>query len=528
MEATFNDITQGGMSMAMSVNTNVSSLTAQRNLLKSGSGLNTSLQRLSSGLRINSAKDDAAGLAITDRMTSQVRGLDQAVRNANDGISLAQTAEGALEETTSLVQRIRELSIQAANDTNSTSDRRSLQDEVVELQAEINRIADTTAFNGKTLLDGTTGYSTFHVGAESDQVIVVSTGDARADSLGSWNSTIRSEIAVAADAATAADAAKYDGANLTINGADGIEEAEIISDLSAREAAVQINYLKGQTGVTARAETEFTITGFATATGGAQAMYSFELTSGEDNLQTANVTAAVTNGDLSTLVTAINDHTAATGVRATLDDSGTVLTMINEEGDNIGINLATDGTNGETWVVHSATDNNDTTYDETNHILTDDVALTSSSLNVRGDVKLQSSSAFNVGGAAGELGAEMYFHEDMAAGNDGRASKLASVADIDITTQEGANEAITIADKAIEKIDSIRSNLGAIQNRFTSTISNLTNVSENISASKSRILDADFASETAALTKSQILQQAGIAMLSQANQMPQNALSLLQ
>jgi flagellin len=184
--------------MALSINTNVPSLTAQRNLSKSQGTLNTSLQRLSSGLRVNSAKDDAAGLAISDRMTSQIRGLNQAARNANDGISLAQTAEGALQESTNLLQRMRELAIQSANDTNSASDRQSLQDEVMQIQAEINRIAETTSFNGRNLLDGSFGVAKFHVGAEANQTINVTTGDARGTKLGSYQTRLeaRSEMAL--------------------------------------------------------------------------------------------------------------------------------------------------------------------------------------------------------------------------------------------------------------------------------------------------------------------------------------------
>jgi flagellin len=204
--------------MAISVNTNVASLTAQRNLLGTERSLNTALQRLSSGLRVNSAKDDAAGLAISDRMTSQIRGLNQAARNANDGISLAQTAEGALQEATSILQRIRELAVQSANDTNSSSDRQSLQDEVVQLQAEINRIAETTSFNGRQLLDGSFGTAKFHVGTEANQVIEVTTGDARGTRLGSYQATVEAFQAVATTTALANTAADYTGTDLEING----------------------------------------------------------------------------------------------------------------------------------------------------------------------------------------------------------------------------------------------------------------------------------------------------------------------
>ncbi len=271
--------------MALTINTNVASLNAQRNLGTSQNALNKSMQRLSSGLRINSAKDDAAGLAISDRMTSQIRGLNQAARNAMDGISLAQTAEGALQESTNILQRMRELAVQSANDTNSDEDRTSLQAEVTELIDELDRIADDTAFNGKTLLDGSMTGALFHVGANADQTIT------------------------------------------------------------------------------------------------------FDI------------------------------------------DSATALDL--------------------------------------------------------------------------------------------------SVDAVDISSQIGSNAAITSVDSAISDIDTIRGGLGAIQNRFESTIANLNNVSENLSAARSRILDADIAQETSAMTKSNILQQAGVSILAQANQAPQLALSLL-
>ena len=197
--------------MAISVNTNIASLNAQRNLMKTSGNMNTALQRLSSGIRINSAKDDAAGLAISDRMNSQVRGLNQAVRNANDGISLAQTAEGALQESTNLLQRIRELAIQSANDSNSPSDRASLQDEVNQLKSELNRIAETTQFNGRNLLDGSFGVARFHVGSEANQVIYVSTGDARSSTIGSYQSFIESRSEIGS-------VSHYAGKNLILNG----------------------------------------------------------------------------------------------------------------------------------------------------------------------------------------------------------------------------------------------------------------------------------------------------------------------
>lgn len=485
--------------MAISVNTNVASLTAQRNLVGTGRKLNTALQRLSSGFRINSAKDDAAGLAITDRMTSQVRGLTQAARNANDGISLAQTAEGALNETTTLLQRMRELAIQSANDSNSDTDRQSIQDEVVNLQAEIARIADTTSFNNKKLLDGSFGTASFHVGAEAGQVINVTTGDARANRLGSYRTRLVGEANVAATTTAATAATQWGGANLIINGSKGSATATIAVGATAKAASDAINAKTVDTGVTASAETKVELTGIADGS------YSFVLSTGSS--QTATVSAAVTSGDLNDMVDAINDHSAATGVTATLNDAEDGIVMRDADGDTITV-MRTDTVNDAWTATMSATS-------DTSTVATLSSAAATNSASFRGQVLIESEKAFSVAGGA-------------SADATSTSSTLSQVATVDLKTQTGSNDAISVIDKAIAKVDSIRSKLGAVQNRFESTITNLTNVSENIAASRSRILDADFAAETAELTKAQIIQQAGLSMLSQANQLPQSALSLLQ
>jgi flagellin len=491
--------------MALSINTNVPSLTAQRNLSKSQGTLNTSLQRLSSGLRVNSAKDDAAGLAISDRMTSQIRGLNQAARNANDGISLAQTAEGALQESTNLLQRMRELAIQSANDTNSASDRQSLQDEVMQIQAEINRIAETTSFNGKNLLDGSFGVAKFHVGAEANQTINVTTGDARGTSLGSYQLRLESEI----EDTTGGTYTGYDSAaGLTINGPEGPSGTIAIAQTaSAKVAASAINGKMVDTGVKASARTEMTMLGF-----GADTNY-------EISINGSTVNAYVdADGDLSSLVEAINNQAPTTGVTAELGENDGQIVLADADGDNIVItNKSTEDT--ADFSVSVANDDAATTV-----TLTDDTAGTLTDITVRGSVLMESSGSFGV--AASGLGASDTVAIDGTA--DATSASLSAVASVDLTTQAGANDALSVVDNAIAKIDAIRSGLGAVQNRFESTISNLQNVSENISAARSRILDADFAEETANLTKSQILQQAGVAMLSQANQLPQVALSLLQ
>ncbi|MCP3890355.1 MAG: flagellin, partial [Desulfobulbaceae bacterium] len=250
--------------MGLSINTNVMSLNAQRNLGNSQNALAKSMQRLSSGLRINSAKDDAAGLAISDRMTSQIRGLNQAARNANDGISLAQTAEGALQESTNILQRMRELAVQSANDTNTSSDRQSLQAEVSQLQAELNRIADTTSFNGKNLLDGTLGGAKFQVGANANQVISFSISSAKGADLGTnqfiaEGGVMQEAITAVADRATAS-ANNYAGVSLTIAGAfNGVAVDQDITTAAgetASEITASINAKTGTTGVTATATTK--------------------------------------------------------------------------------------------------------------------------------------------------------------------------------------------------------------------------------------------------------------------------------
>lgn len=486
--------------MAISVNTNVSSLTAQRNLMGTSRKLSTSLQRLSSGYRINSAKDDAAGLAITDRMTSQIRGLTQAARNANDGISLAQTAEGALQETTNLLQRMRELAIQSANDTNSDSDRQSIQDEVVNLQSEINRIAETTSFNNKNLLDGSFGTAKFHVGSEANQVINVTTGDARGTKLGSYRTRLEGDAQTNGTAALATAETQWAGADLVINGSKGSATASIAVGISAKAAATAINAQTVNTGVTATAQTQVEVTSIADGS------YKFELSTGTG--QTATVSAAVTSGDLTDMVDAINDQSATTGVTATLNDAEDGFIMTDADGDTI--TLARQDTVSDTWTTQIRGDISENSISELSSAAATDTAA------FRGSVLLESEKAFSVNATG--------------AGADATATTttLSQVSGIDLKTQTGANDALSVIDKAIAKVDNIRSKLGAVQNRFESTITNLTNVSENISSSRSRILDADFASETAELTKAQIIQQAGLSMLSQANQLPQSALSLLQ
>ncbi|EMR14288.1 flagellin domain-containing protein [Methylophaga lonarensis MPL] len=409
--------------MALIINTNVSSLNAQRNLTGSQGSLATSLERLSSGLRINSAKDDAAGLAISERFTSQIRGLNQAIRNANDGISFAQTAEGALGTIGDALQRIRELSVQAVNDSNSSSDRRALNDEVQQLISEIGRVANATEFNGQRILDGSLSNLFFQIGANQGQNIAVDGVDARSTELGA--ATVTGAEGMTQSQINDFDIASIDDITITLNrvgvlGEDTDLEIDIEVDLS---------------GVTTL----------------------------EDAVREIN--------------TAIQDFTGDP------DDVDAVRKA------GLSAALIVDNAGNTTITIRGAFDS---------EFVADGGTVT---LDDEDDTEIA-----------------MFDEDDSAQSN---------LTDIDVSDRFGAAEALAIVDGALTQVNSLRAELGAVQLRFESTIANLSISSENLSASRSRILDADFAAETANLTRAQILQQAGTAMLAQANALPQNVLSLL-
>ncbi len=724
--------------MGLSINTNVMSLNAQRNLGNSQNALNKSMQRLSSGLRINSAKDDAAGLGISDRMTSQIRGLNQAVRNANDGISLSQTAEGALQETTNILQRMRELAVQSANDTNSAGDRSSLQAEVNQLKQEMSRIAETTQFNGKNVLDGTLSNAQFQVGANAGETISFSINSAKSADLG--NNTLATDntngiesatrslsavttdgsaagetytitktdgstaqVAFAADAATMAtnlqtetggtvtgtysnslvidvgtltdaggtttagtvqigfadttgadtftfnitdgtstiassgqdstnsnitasydatagtltlnstdgdniqlNAFTYDGdvtgsfsytnaetgvldtitaadtgvdqaydqlssatytfstdadivgissdggsilgaaageeglggigltdasgnnnvaaQNLTVVGGEGSGTVAVDLGDSADVIASKVNSITADTGVTATAETTATIGNLS-----ADGSITFNLQG--LNTETTTINATVLSSDLTGLANAINDQSGNTGVFATLSADKESVELRQSAGYDIKISdfehggAITDTVTPANAVVQTVTvtgsQGTATTLSDGSGTLAE--ADQFDSTIVGGEITFNGSSGFNVTSDIGS-GAQSLFG---SAADGANVSTLNSVNNVDITTVAGATDAIDTIDGAIAQIDSIRGDLGAIQNRFESTISNLSNVSENLSAARSRILDADIAQESSAMTKNNILQQAGVSILAQANQAPQLALSLL-
>lgn len=397
--------------MGMSINTNVVSINAQRNLGLSGNSLATSMQRLSSGLRVNSAKDDAAGLAIAERMNTQVKGLAVASRNANDGISLAQTAEGALGKVGDMLQRMRELAVQSGNATNSKTDREALQAELKQLRDEVDRVAKTTSFNGSKLLDGSFTGAVFQVGANSgDNITVGALANTKASELGNATYGTVAGIAAAGVKQSALEAITQGAITISITGAGGGDavKVEIAQDENATEDEA-----------------------------------------------------------LGRVLAAINSKTADTGVIAFLEDDEIHFRATQGDGEDVG----------------------DVEIDTGGDITGLDLAT---------------------GGVTLVTG-------DNAKGIDG----------IDIGTQKGAWEALQHIDSAINKVNTARGELGAIQTRFEKTVENIDIQNENLTAARGRVVDADFAKETANLSRTQILQQAGTAMVAQANQLPQQVLSLL-
>jgi len=499
--------------MALTVNTNVASLNTQRNLNASSNALSTSLQRLSTGSRINSAKDDAAGLQISNRLTSQVNGLGVAVRNANDGISLSQTAEGALQQSTNILQRMRDLSLQSANGSNSTTERQALNQEVGQLKEELNRIAETTTFGGQKLLNGEFGSKQFQVGANANETIAVQINSASARDIGANRVNLAGTGvgAIAAAAATAAGAAIGSAtATLAITGPAGNATTAVITAGSASAAAAAINLQSGSTGVSADARTGVELSGLVSA-----GNVSFTLTGDTVGGAVAINTVISDPANLSDLAAAVNAQSSKTGITATLTSNNSKIEFISEKGDDIVIEGFDNS--GTTKTVALNKINYDGTVATAGTVtLTGGGAANTDSTRVSGNIRLDSSGAFQVSS-----------NDATVAPVGVSISTLAKVSDVNISTASGAQNAISVIDAAIAGIDKNRASLGATQNRFENTITNLQSISENVSAARGRIQDTDFAVETANLSKNQILQQAGTAILAQANQLPQAVLSLL-
>jgi flagellin len=483
------------------------------------------MQRLSSGMRINSAKDDAAGLQIANRLTSQITGLGVAQRNANDGISMAQTAEGAMQASTDILQRMRELSLQSANGSNSSDDRAALQKEVSALQSELTRISETTSFGGQKLLNGTFGTKTFQVGANANETINMSLSSIASRDIGLLGKQVTGDAAgelTGLAGARAAVGKTYGSDTLDVTLDSSTNTVRLADNMSAKDVANEINKVDGVSGVGAKSEALMTITAMNNVAdevqltiGGIQlGSQAFDT---DINTTTTNLVTAINgNADLQALGVTATDNTGtltitradgadlAIGTSVTSDGTATALTIEGLESDGTTVEGATithtgtaSGTNSLNTYVSGNLDYTDAIIDDKHSTL----SITATTGNA------------NITGTEGTL----------AIGS----SKLFSMDSVDISTESGSQNAIGIIDAALAAIDESRADLGAIQNRFGHTINNLANIQENVSASRSRIQDTDFAVETAQMTKNQILQQAGTSILAQANQIPQAAISLI-
>ncbi|RBW47426.1 flagellin [Psychromonas sp. B3M02] len=554
--------------MASVVNTNVMSLNAQRQLGKTQAASNQAMERLSSGLRINSAKDDAAGLAISTGMNSQIKGLTQAVRNSNDGISMAQTAEGAMDEMTNILQRMRELSVQSANDTNSSSNRQAIQEEVDQLHDELDRIATTTEFNGRKILDGSGGSATLQIGANEGQTLSFSIDSVSTNDLGLNGGLNKGEL----NGGRVSGATTGTAGEMLVNGVD-IPASE---SGSATDIAKAINLKTAETGVSASAYNVIQGSDESTTVTGVTNGMTIQVGTG------SAVTLGATSS-MDSLVETINRDVA--GVTASLGDKGELI-MTNDTGEDIivgGGQAASTGVTDGTYtgyialdsaddraisVTGTATANAGFTVANGADSITGGVATTANiteadKLQINGvdigpatlatdaDVIAHINSYSDQTGVtiSGTAAAGYQFSADDGVGIEvtssastqaGRTAALTTLGmqsemggkvidslGTNVSTMNSASNTITKVDDALSKISSSRAGLGAIQNRLDSTISNLENVSQNLSASNSRIQDADFASETSNMSKAQILQQAGTSMLSQANSSAQSVLSLL-
>jgi flagellin len=585
--------------MPLMINSNIASLNAQRQLMNSGADLDKASERLASGRRINSAGDDAAGLAISNRQTSQIRGLDQAIRNANDGISLIQTAEGALDETTNILQRMRELSVQASNGIYSDTDRATLDAEVQQLKSEIDRIAETTSFNGQKILDGTLGELKLQVGANANETIAVEVGTLDAKGLGSGNGGDLVGAVMNTTASQLGDIISVAGSGAaTING-------QTLGDLSAVENMSDLLTAINEriSGVEVSSFIEATAT--AVGTGVLRGSDTLILTFSDQYSNSQTFTVSET-GSLSELADKIGE-TSGGVITATVNDDG-YLQLNADSGMSITATYGGSAAIANVGLVSGTALNAQLSFEITDSSVENiDITITGTTggagtgvyntvvqglgVQARTDTDITSSALTSTAITEGHLVINDVALSGMAAGGTGSQQAIALVAlinaksdqhgvvasttdstdtlikldsvdateisidftgttatftstglletnnstgagdtvdGIDISTLAGAQDAIDVIDAALEQINSVRADLGAVNNRLDFTVSNLSNVSENTSAARSRIVDADFAAETASLSRAQVLQQASQAMLAQANARPQQVLSLLQ
>ncbi|MDZ5601561.1 flagellin [Pseudomonas sp. RP23018S] len=473
--------------MALTVNTNIASITTQANLTKASNAQTTSMQRLSSGLRINSAKDDAAGLQISNRLTSQINGLGQAVKNANDGISIAQTAEGAMQASTDILQKMRTLALSSSTGSLSSDDRKSNNDEYQALTAELTRISQTTTFGGQKLLDGSYGTKAIQVGANANETINLSLENVAANNIGSQQIKSLSSPPVANG---------LTGGDITVTGNGQSETYTVGAGASAKDVAKGLGGLIG--GLTATASTEVSFAVDKTAATAAPASFTMQV--GDQKVDIKGVT------DTAGLAEQLKSNSAKLGISVNFDQESGKLSIKSDSGENVKFTATTGGA-----AIEVATKGADGKFSTTAAIADDLVAT--------GAVSLDSAKGYSLSGA----GAEEIFGTGTAL-----TSSKTTISQTDVTDATNAQNALAVIDKAIGSIDSNRSGLGATQNRLQTTVDNLQNIQKNSTAARSTVQDVDFAAETAELTKQQTLQQASTAILSQANQLPSSVLKLLQ
>ncbi|MBX2807607.1 MAG: flagellar biosynthesis protein FliC [Cellvibrionaceae bacterium] len=584
--------------MPLMINTNVASLNAQRQLLQTGMDLDKASERLASGRRINTAGDDAAGLAISNRQTSQIRGLDQAVRNANDGISLIQTAEGALDESTNILQRMRELAIQASNSIYSDADRATLDAEVQQLKAEIDRIAETTSFNGQNVLDGSLGTISLQVGSEANEIISLEVGQLDAKSLGGGTSA--DVVGASMTDAINTIATSVDATDVIIS-INGQNVGSLVGQTNLGDVLDTINTAVSGVEVSSFLEVTATADGDGVLRGG----HAIGITVIDIDGQTQDFDISET-GNMQELVTKINDVTGGT-VTASLNDDDR-LQLYSENAQSLAIAYNGGGavadagiaattyyaslefeTDSDTEYVNISITGSDASViaamedlginNRTNSTITTGTLVTSTTSSItEGDISINGvalsgyTASTNAGAnlhslvtmingksdehgvvasttalAASTVGATLILNSvdgseisiDLKEGgtatyattglveSNNSSTSGDNINGIDVSTVAKAQSAIDVIDAALEEINAVRADLGAVNNRLDFTVSNLANVSENTSAARSRIVDADFAAETAELSRAQVLQQASQAMLAQANARPQQVLSLL-
>jgi flagellin len=481
--------------MALTVNTNLASLTVQNNLNKASNNLQTSMQRLSSGLRINSAKDDAAGLQISNRLTSQINGLGTAIKNAGDGISIAQTAEGAMQESTNILQKMRTLALASANGSPSAEDRKSNNAEYSALTSELSRIASTTTFGGRNLLDGSFGTTAFQVGANANQTINMTLGDVSANNIGSQQ---LKSVAIAPSLAGVV------GGAIAVTGGGQTANITTVNGQSAKTTASQLNGVIGGLSATASTEAKFTVN-TAAITGALPGTANFTIKVGAG--AAVNMVGVT---DTAGLADQLKSNAAKLGISVNFNATTNSLEVKSDSGENIILNAG--DASAIAGISVQAKDGSGN-YGAA-------VAAAATAVQVTGAVSLNSTSSYSMNGA----GATGLF---VAAGTTVSSAKTV-VSNTDVTTAANAQNAVDVISQAIANIDSQRADLGAVQNRFDSTVSNLRSISDNSTAARGVIQDVDFAAETAQLTKQQTLQQASTAILSQANQLPSAVLKLLQ